>query len=121
MVNGHDETLGELSSKLESLSMEFRGVLQTVDDQVYFIYSGCNSCCNKALFMKQKCQIQKGVGQYEDAATPFRSRSISTTHQHFQMRYKTLIYLKGLKSCQPPNFKCVISVLKQTLHFYFHL
>ena len=28
----------------------------------YFMYSGANSCCNKALFMKQKCQIQICVG-----------------------------------------------------------
>ena len=34
VVNGHEEGIGELSSKLETLSMEFRGVLQTVDDQV---------------------------------------------------------------------------------------
>ena len=34
VVNGHEEALGAVSSKLESLSMEFRGVLQTVDDQV---------------------------------------------------------------------------------------
>ena len=81
-------------------------------------YSGGNSCCNKALFMKQKCQIQMGVGQYKNAATPLRTRGINTTHQHFQMRYITLIYLKGLKSYQPPNFKCVISVLKQTLHYF---
>ena len=60
-----------------------------------YTYSGANSCCNKALFMKQKCQ-------------------------HFQMRYMTLIYLKGLKSYQPPNFKGVVSVVKQTLHFYFN-
>ena len=33
-------------------------------------YSGGNSCCNKALFMKQKRQIQMGVGQYKNAATP---------------------------------------------------
>ena len=35
VVNGHEEALGAVSSKLESLSMEFRGVLQTVDDQVW--------------------------------------------------------------------------------------
>ena len=77
-------------------------------------YSGGNSCCYKALFMKQKCQIQMGVGQYKNAATPLRTRGINTTYQHFQMRYITLIYLKGLKSYQPPNFKYVVSVVKQT-------
>ena len=60
--------------------------------------------------MKQKCQIQMGVGQYKNAATLFRTRGIDTTHQHFQMRYITLIYLKGLKSYQPKNFKCVVLI-----------
>ena len=70
--------------------------------------------------MKQKHQIQMGLGQYKDTAKPLKTRGIITTHQHFQMRYITLIYLKGLKSYQPSNFKCVVSVLKQTLHFYFN-
>ena len=83
-------------------------------------YSGGNSCCNKALFMKQKCQIHMGVGEFKNAAIPLRTRGINSTHQHFQMRYITLIYLKALKSYQPPNFKCVVSVVKQTLHFYFN-
>ena len=83
-------------------------------------YSVGNSSCNKALFMKQKCQIQMGVGQYKNAGTPLRTRGINTTHQHFQMSYINLIYLKGIKSYQPPNFECVVSVVKQTLHFYFN-
>ena len=45
-----------------------------------------------------KVPNQMGVGQYKNAASPLRTRGINTTHQHFQMRYKTLIYLKGLKS-----------------------
>ena len=69
-----------------------------VFDLIKVLYSGGNSYCNKALFMKQKCQIQMGVGLYKNAATPLRTRGINTTHQHFQMRYITLIYLKGLKS-----------------------
>ena len=40
--------------------------------------------------MKQKCQLQMSVAQYENAATPLRIREINTTHQHFQMRYITL-------------------------------
>ena len=64
---------------------------------------------------------QMGVGQYENAATPLKTRGIITTHQYFQMRYNMiLIYLKGLKSYQPSNFKCEVSVVKQTLHFYFN-
>ena len=70
--------------------------------------------------MKQKCQIQMDVGQYENIATQLRTRGIDTTLQNFQMRYITLIYLKGLKSYKPPKFKCVVSVVKQTLHFYFN-
>ena len=83
-------------------------------------YSGGNSCSNMALFMKQKCQIQMGVVQYKNAATPLRTKGINTTHKHFQMRYITLIYLKGLKSYQSSNFKCVVSIVKRTLHFYFN-
>ena len=41
-------------------------------------------------FMKQKCQVQMGVAQYENAAKPLITRSIDTTNQHFQMRYVTL-------------------------------
>ena len=70
--------------------------------------------------MKQKFQLQIGIAQYENAATPLATKGIDTTHQHFQMRYITLIYLKGLKSYKPPNFKCVVFVVKQTLHFYFN-
>ena len=61
-------------------------------------YSGGNSCCNKALFMKQKHQIQIGVGQYKNETTLVTTKGINTTHQHLQRRYITLIYLKGLKS-----------------------
>ena len=64
--------------------------------------------------MKQKCQIQMGIAQYKNAATPLRTRDINNTHQHFQMRYITLIYLKRLKSYQPSNFECAVSVVKQT-------
>ena len=95
-------------------------VIQTKISHMNEKYSGSNSCCNKALFMKQMRHIQMCVGQYKNAATPLRTRGINTTHQYFQMRYITLIYLKGLKSYQPSNFKCVVSVVKQTLHFYFN-
>ena len=38
-----------------------------------------------------------GIAQYENAATPLRTRGIDITNQHFQMRYITVIYLKVLK------------------------
>ena len=38
-------------------------------------------------FMKQKCQIQMGIAQYKNVATPFSTRSINTTNQYFQMRH----------------------------------
>ena len=57
------------------------------------LYSGGNSCCNKALFMKQKCQIQMGVGQYKDAVTPLRTRDNDITLQYFQIRYVTFFYI----------------------------
>ena len=34
MVSQHDGAVGQMSSQLEKLNLEFRGVLQTVDDQV---------------------------------------------------------------------------------------
>ena len=34
VITGHDEAIGQLSNQLDRLSLEFRGVLQTVDDQV---------------------------------------------------------------------------------------
>ena len=46
--------------------------------------------------MKQKCQLQMGISQYENVATPLISIGNNTTHQHFQMRYVTLFQLKGL-------------------------
>ena len=55
--------------------------------------------------MNQKDQLQIGVAQYENAATVLSTSVINTTHQHFQMRYITFIYLKGFKSYQPSNFK----------------
>ena len=62
------------------------------------MYSAGQKKRYKYCFMKQKCQLQMGIAQYKNAATPLRTRGINTTHQHFQMRYITLIYLKGLKS-----------------------
>ena len=52
------------------------------------------------LIGKQKCQVQMVIVQYKDAAKALISRGINTTHQCFQMRYVTLILVKGLKSYQ---------------------
>ena len=60
-----------------------------------------------------------GSAQYKNIATPLSTSDINTTPQHFQMRYITLIFLKGLKSFQPSNFEYVDSIAKQTLHVYF--
>ena len=81
-------------------------------------HSALHNTFSSGCFMKQKCQVQMGIAQYKNGVTPLRTRGINTTHQCFQMRYITLIYLKGLKSYQPPNFKCVVSVVKQTLHYF---
>ena len=48
--------------------------------------------------MKQKCQVQMGIAQYKNVATPLRTTGINTTHQLFQMMYITLFQLKRLKS-----------------------
>ena len=57
--------------------------------------------------MKQKCQIQMGVGRYKNEATLLRTSGINATQQQFQMKCTTLIYLKGLKTYQPSYSKCV--------------
>ena len=66
-------------------------------------------------FMNQKCQIQNGMAWYKNAAIPIKTKGINTTHQHFQMRYVALFYLKRLKSYQPSNFECTVSIVEQTL------
>ena len=40
----------------------------------------------KCCFMKQNCQIQMDVAQYENATRPLSILGIFTTRQHFQMR-----------------------------------
>ena len=79
-----------IQSKFEDIDFYFCTPLGAV-------CSGANSCCNKALFMKQRCQIQMGVGQYKNAATPLRTRAISTTHQHFEPLEKNQSYVPHLK------------------------
>ena len=39
----------------------------------------------KYCFMKQKWQIQIGIAQYKNVATPLSILGINTTRQHFQM------------------------------------
>ena len=41
-----------------------------------------------------------GIMKYKNAAMPLSTSDINTTHQHFQMRYITLLLLKVLKSYQ---------------------
>ena len=76
-------------------------------------------CC----LMKQNCYFQRGVAECRHAATPLSSYSINTTHQGFQKRYITLLYLKGLKSYQPSKFKCLhftpLSLVNRTFHLHF--
>jgi len=54
-------------------------------------YSGAQKKVYEYCFMKQNCQIQMGVAQYKNVAMLLGFWGISTTHQHFQMRYVTLI------------------------------
>ena len=66
--------------------------------------------------MKQKCQLQIGVTQYENAAMALSTSGINTTRQHFQMKYITLFQLKKLKSYQP-KYKCKIYLTKEIYKF----
>ena len=54
-------------------------------------YSGANWKVYEYCFMKQKCKIQMVIAQYKNAAKPLINLDINTTHQHFQMRYVTLL------------------------------
>ena len=47
------------------------------------MYRGAQKKVYEYCFTKQKCQIQMGIAQYKNAATPMRTRDINTTHQHF--------------------------------------
>ena len=53
-----------------------------------------------SLFMKQNCLFDRGLAQYKHATPPLRFSGIITTLLGFPKRYITLVYLKGLKSCQ---------------------
>ena len=71
-----------MSDKLDFfLKRFFEGSLQCTAGQKKH-YEHC--------FMKQKCQLQMGIAQYKNTATPLRTRVINTTLQHFQMKYVTL-------------------------------
>ena len=75
-------------------------------------YSGCHQKVYKCCFMKQNCHFQRGVLQYKNAIMPLNSLAIHTTHQHFQRRYITLLFLKGLKSYWP-KLKCKVWFTKE--------
>ena len=81
-------------------------------------YSAGQKKCYKYCFMKQKCQLQMGMAQYRNIATPFSTRGINTTHQFFQMNYIILPYLKGLKNYQL-EFKCILCFTTETAHLKF--
>ena len=51
------------------------------------MYSYYHLRIDKALLTKQNCQLQIGLAQYKDAATPLRTRSINTTYQHLNEVY----------------------------------
>ena len=61
------------------------------------------------------------IEQYKNAAKPLITRGINTTHQHFQMRYITLLYLKQLKSYQASKFKRVDLLSKTDITFLLWL
>ena len=55
------------------------------------MYSAAQKKRYKYCFMKQKFQIQIGIAQYRNTATPLATIGIDTTQQHFQMRYVTFL------------------------------
>ena len=52
----------------------------------------------KCCFMKQKCQIQKGVEKYKNEAMPLSNRDINATNLHYQIRFDLA---QGVKKLAP--------------------
>ena len=71
----------------------------------------------KYCFMKQNCQLQSGITQYENATTPVSSKAIHAAHQHYQKRHSTLFQLKGLKGYQQLKFECLDFLSKTDFTF----
>ena len=90
-----------------------------------YIYSKERMKPHTCLFMKQNCQLDRGLAQYKNAILPLSFLGINTTLLGFPKRYITLVYLKGLKSYQPSKFKRVdflpLYLVKRTfrLHFFW--
>ena len=71
-----------MSDKLDFfLKRFFEGSLQCTAGQKKH-YEHC--------FMKQKCQLQMGIAQYKNTATPLRTKGINTTHQHFKLCFSSM-------------------------------
>ena len=87
------------------------------------IYSKERMKPHACLFMKQKCHFVRGLAQHKHATPPLSFSGIITTLLGFPKRYITLVYLKGLKSYQPSNFKRVdflsFYLVKQTFRLHF--
>ena len=64
------------------------------------VYSYNHNKRHLCLFMKQNCHFDRGLAQYKHATPPLSFSGIITTLLGFPKRYITLVYLKGLKSCQ---------------------
>ena len=63
---------------------------------VTYSYIAVQNLFSSICFIKQKDQNQMDMIQYENAATLLTTRGIITTQQHFQIRYITLLFLKGI-------------------------
>ena len=74
------------SERLEFAIRKLNGVTHAICET----YSAGQKKRYKCCFMKQKYQFQMDVAQCRNVTTPLSTRSINTTHQHFQMRYVTL-------------------------------
>ena len=97
IMKGHYQPLPSHYSK------ELKGMFRlkiNITSSEFFIYSSRKWMLVVFCFMKQNCYFQRGVAECRHAATPLTSYRINTTHQGFQKRYITLLYLKGLKSYQ---------------------
>ena len=53
----------------------------------------------RSYIMKQNADIQEGIPQAQNTATPLPTPKFLTTNENFEMRYYVRIFLKGHENC----------------------
>ena len=85
---------------MSGISQEFTTFgLKNSKSGKFLTYSKERMKPHACLFMKQNCHFVRGLA-HKHAIPPLTFSGIITTLLGFPKRYITLVYLKGLKSCQ---------------------